>query len=364
MPQTVTKVVLENFRSYDRFESDLSPGLTVIVGPNATGKTNLIEAIQLATATESFRRPKWEDVIATGCGDAMVAVTASGPEGLTEIEMRISRDAGRSYLVNSKKKKPHSVPGRIPSVVFSPDDLYMIKGPAEERRRAVDEAGDQLSSTYGSLRREYARVVRQRNTALKAQSSKLAETLDDMLITTGSRLTAHRARLAQRISGKASDHYAAMADSETLDVHMVPSWTRYGVDDQATSEDEAARHIRAALDVVKAEETARGMTLVGPHRDDFVFIIDGSDARKAASQGQQRTAALAWKLAELDVMEEVSGKRPLLLLDDVMSELDASRRRALTALVTTGTQTVITTANLDYFEPDALDNSLILRLGA
>ncbi|MHB9038533.1 MAG: AAA family ATPase, partial [Armatimonadota bacterium] len=154
MPQTVTKVTLEDFRSYDRFESELSPGLTVIVGPNATGKTNLIEAIQLATATESFRRPKWEDVVATGCAAAVVAVTASGPEGLIEIEMRISRETGRSYTVNGKKKKPQSIPGRIPSVVFSPDDLYMIKGPAEERRRAVDEAGDQLSSTYGSLRRE------------------------------------------------------------------------------------------------------------------------------------------------------------------------------------------------------------------
>lgn len=364
MPQVVTRVALENFRSYKKFETELSPRLTVVVGPNAAGKTNLIEAIQLTTATESFRRPRWEDVIAEGETDSRVDVTASGPEAFTELELRISKTTGRSYRVNGKKKSPQNVLGKIPSVVFSPDDLYMIKGPAEERRRAVDEAGDQLSSTYSSLRREYARVVKQRNTALKTGGGELMESLDSMLVSTGSKLTAHRARLAARIAEKASCHYEAMANKETLSVVMVPSWIRYGIDSTADSETEAAENIGRALNKVRAEETARGMTLVGPHRDDFLFSIEGSDARRSASQGQQRTAALAWKLAELDVMEEVCGKRPLLLLDDVMSELDAARRRALTALVTTGTQTVITTANLDYFESGSLEDALILRLGA
>lgn len=356
--------MLENFRSYHKFETELSPRLTVVVGPNAAGKTNLIEAIQLTTATESFRRPRWEDVVTAGQTESKVDITANGPDSFTELELRISVASGRSYRVNGKKKSPQGVLGRIPSVVFSPDDLYMIKGPAEERRRAVDEAGDQLSSTYSSLRREYARVVKQRNTALKTGSVELMESLDSMLVATGSRLTAHRARLAGRIAEKASRHYAVMAHNETLSVTMVPSWLRYGSESPGSSEEEAADNISQALAKVRAEESARGMTLVGPHRDDFLFAIRGADARRSASQGQQRTAALAWKLAELDVMEEVCGKRPLLLLDDVMSELDSERRRALTDLVTTGTQTVITTANLDYFEAGSLEDAHILRLGA
>ena len=364
MSQTVTKVALKDFRSYTEFETELSPGLTVIVGPNATGKTNLIEAIQLVTATESFRRPKWEDVIMSGREEATVSITSTGADGLIEIEMRVSADIGRTYRVNGKKRSPHKVLGRIPSIVFSPDDLYMIKGPAEERRRAVDEAGDQLSTTYRSLRREYARVVRQRNTVLKSGASELLTSLDALLVATGSRLTAHRARLARRITTKAQVHYAAMANKETMDVSMVPSWVRYGVESTGFSEEEAASGMTKALQTVKNDEMARGMTLVGPHRDDLLFLIGGADARRSASQGQQRTAALAWKLSELDVMEEVSGKRPLLLLDDVMSELDASRRRALTGLVTAGTQTVITTANLDYFDSHSLRDSLILKLGA
>ncbi|MRR39253.1 DNA replication and repair protein RecF, partial [bacterium] len=349
------------FRSYTRFNTVLSEKLTIVVGPNAVGKTNLIEALQLVTTTESFRRPRWEDLLPPGAQQGLVAIEVNEAGGVSEIEMRISAQTGREYRLNGKRKRPHEIVGRIPSVVFTPDDLYMIKGPAEERRRAVDEAGDQLSASYAALRRDYVRVVKQRNAALKStgMTDHIGD-LDDLLITTGARLTAHRARLSGKIAQRAAIHYKAMSGGEELQIEATPSWEKYSLQADAHDEEQARACLTKALGIARTEERARGLTMVGPHRDDIRFLIGGSDARKCASQGQQRTVALVWKLAELDVIQEVSGNRPLLLLDDVMSELDKKRRSSLADLVLQGTQTVITTANLDYFETDILAQAQVL----
>lgn len=266
----------------------------------------------------------------------------------------------RTYEVNSKKRPPKELLGRLPCVVFTPDDLFMVKGPAEERRRTVDEAGVQLSAGYAHLRAEYSRVLKQRNAALKARPEPIQmDALDEQLIDLGTRLFEHRRGLAERLSERAGQLYEVMADHESLEVRLVPSWERAGVNG---GEIETRAAFARALAGSKQAETARATTIIGPHRDDLLFTVSSRDARTHASQGQQRTAALAWKLAEVGLIEEITSKKPLVLLDDVMSELDRQRRGALTGVLSQTNQTIITTTNLQYFDEDVLSKATILEL--
>ena len=362
MALTINELELKGFRNYEHFLMQMNPGISIVVGPNAVGKTNLLEAIQLVTAGESFRRPKWIEVVKENEPAAAVNMKASGDGQLLDVSLKIENNR-REYTINEKRKRPKDLLGRIPCVVFTPDDLFMIKGPAEERRRTIDEAGDQLSASYARLRTTYSRLLKQRNAALRAETvGQQMDVLDEQIVDVGAKLTAHRARLSNRLATKAAVLYSNMAGNEELSVELQPSWVRLGVPNTGCSEDEARTALTKALSKAAREERARMLTTVGPHRDDLVFKIGGVDARTYASQGQQRSAALAWKLAEVGVIEDLLGNRPILLLDDVMSELDKSRRSALTEVLSYTTQTLITTANLQYFAPEMLSSTTVVEL--
>ena len=360
----VTSVVLADFRNYGSFELRPHPALTVLVGPNATGKTNSIEAIQLATTGASFRRPRWEDLVRWGADKGRATLVAGDGERHLELGLEVSADGGHSFTVNGQSRRRISdVAGRLPSVTFTPDDLELAKGPSERRRSSVDDLGGQLSRTYGAMRRDFGRVVRQRNALLKEQAGpgELA-VWDEQVVAMGAKLLSYRLRLLAQVMDEAADRYAATAGGEQL------SWTyddRCGLGGEAsaaTSADEAGEGIRAELHRRQDEERRRGVTLVGPHRDDLVFLVGGRPARAFASQGQQRTIALAWKLAEVAVIERVLHARPLLLLDDVMSELDAGRREALMDVVARRAQTFVTTTNIGYFGAETLAEASVVEL--
>lgn len=364
MPLCIEKIELRDFRNYAEFSIGLSSGLSVVVGPNAVGKTNFIEAIQLVTAGESFRRPRWGDVVRQGADSAKITMRATGDNEVLDVGLVVANNR-RSYVVNEKKKRPLELLGKLPCVVFTPDDLFMVKGPAEERRRTLDDTGDQISTSYAELRARYGRLLKQRNAALKKDvGTDHIVVITEQLVAAGARLTAHRARLVAKLAEQAAAAYAEMAPGELLCVELVPSWARYGVGADPASEDEAAVAISRALSLSADEEIARQTTTAGPHRDDIRFSLDGKDVRVFGSQGQQRSVALAWKLAEVRVISDILSKRPILLLDDVMSELDKTRRAALTRLLSSTTQTVITTANLQYFERDMLNGALVVELSA
>ena len=334
-----------------------------MVGPNAVGKTNIIEGLQLATAGSSFRRPRWEDLVRWGDDAARVSLRAEGGPRRLEVSLDISSDGTRTFRVDgTAKRRTADVAGLVPSVTFTPDDLAMVKGPAERRRTSIDDLGEQLSATYGSLRRDYGRVVRQRNILLRDErAGHELDAWDEQLATLGARLVSHRIRLLARVMGHAAERYAEMAGGEPLEWHYED---RCGLEPEGEppSAGEAARAIAAEISRRAPEERRRAVTLVGPHRDDVVFSVGGRDARSFASQGQQRTAALAWKLAEVSVIEDVLRRRPVLLLDDVMSELDAERRAALRKTVAGRTQTVVTTTNLGYFDEEALADATVVTL--
>jgi DNA replication and repair protein RecF len=237
----------------------------------------------------------------------------------------------------------------------------MVKGPAERRRAAIDDLGEQLSPTYGSLRRDYGKVVRQRNAMLRegAGGDALAA-WDEQLVSLGSRLLVHRLGLLDRTMAHATRVYAGMTGGERLSYEYAD---RCGLGSHASiSVEEANSAMWEQLDARSREERLRATTLVGPHRDDVILRLDGKDARSLGSQGQQRTIALAWKLAEVEMVEDVLRRKPVLLLDDVMSELDADRRAALSHVVTGRIQTVVTTTTTSYFTPQTLASATVVDI--
>lgn len=363
----ITRLQLRDFRCYHEWTLEPHPGLTILVGPNAIGKTNIIEAIQVVSTGYSFRNPNWSEVVKWGSEQASIKMSAEDGGSRADVDLRITADGSRSWRVGGIQKRRTADAARfVPIVAFTPDDLLLVKGPAEQRRAAVDTLGEQLSATYGALRRDYMRVVRQRNTLLRdeAPTSEL-EPWDDQLIVLGARLHVHRRRLTHRIMETASLVYERLAAGEGLSLSMTD---RCGTRSLSPTEACDASHVEKTLAVElknrRADERSRKTTVVGPHRDDVVFLVNGRDARAFASQGQQRTIALAWKWAEITVVTDVLHTTPVLLLDDVMSELDESRRRALTGLVQTNIQTFLTTTSTHYFDPSLLTASHVITLGA
>ena len=356
----VTHLEFTDFRSYGRLELEPGPELTILVGPNATGKTNIIEGIELLTAAESFRRPSWSDIVRWGADQARLELRAEGDGRVLDIVMYATCAGRRSYKVNGKtRKRVSEVAGIVPCVVFTPDDLRIVKDAAEKRRAAVDGVGDQLSPAYRGARVEFERILKHRNSLLREESldEEMFALWTSRLAESGVAFSGHRRRLFERISAKMSEVYRTLSGGESLVASHQPSW-----ESRAGTEGEPRELMDRALELRGREERGRSVTLVGPHRDEISFAIDGRDARSFASQGQQRTIALAWKLAEVGVITEIGGQPPVLLLDDVMSELDEARRHALAKFVGEAAQTFVTTTNIGYFEKELVDRALVVEL--
>lgn len=363
----ITRIELAGFRSIESWVLEPHRALTILVGPNAAGKTNTTEAIQVVCTGQSFRRPRWVDLVRWGAPSAHVSMTAEGEVAAVDVSLVIDSEGQRTWKAGGLQKRRVADATRfVPIVAFTPDDLTMIKGPAEHRRSSLDSLGEQLSVVYGSLRRDYARVVRQRNSLLRDGAAPAAlEPWDIQLISLGARLYTHRRRLLKKVAAEMRPIYSDLSGGETLGVALSD---KCGVETLSIDEDVEQQVVASTLGVYLVtrarDECERGVTLVGPHRDDVVFTVDGRDARAFASQGQQRTIALAWKLAEVRVVTSVLSKTPVLLLDDVMSELDATRRAALTGLIQQDIQTLVTTTNTGYFDPDLLGSALVVPVGA
>ncbi len=231
MGLSVTRVTVADFRSYESFVLEPDPSLTVLAGPNAAGKTNLVEAVQLLTETDSFRKPSWGDTIRMGADSASLKLEAEGDGRKLEIDLSIARGGRRHYSVNGKPRRAIAqVAGVMPCVVFTPDDLRMVKDSADRRRAALDGLGAQLSPTYSRLRVEYDRVLRQRNALLRegATSSEILGPWTERLASVGGSLVTHRRRLFDRVSKSIEAIYSKLAREGRLEVQYLPSWERDG----------------------------------------------------------------------------------------------------------------------------------------
>lgn len=361
MGLALSRIALRDWRNFDERVMDLSRGLTVLCGPNATGKTNTVEALQLLTAGMSFRHPRAEDLVRQGAEVARADAVIEGGGRVVDVSCVVA-EGRRRFVRNDKPCRPSDLSSTIMSVLFCPDDLSLVKAGAKGRRDELDAFGAQASAGYRKVARSYARAVEQRNRLLKEPQPDLG-LLDawDISVARGAAALLH-ARLAMfcRLRPHIARIYAQVAAGEELECHYESS---LGESPEGAPRDELAERFMERLAQGRAEELSRGVTLVGPHRDDVRFAIAGRDARTFGSQGQQRSVVLAWKMAEVAVAAEVLGEQPLLLLDDVMSELDAGRRDAMTRFVQEGMQTVVTTTNLTYFPGELLDRAEVIWFG-
>ena len=354
-----------HYRSFDNYCLVLDDGVTVLAGPNAAGKTNLIEALQLLTSGASFRHPTAAELVHDGAGSCRVQLRLEGDGRVLDMGLSVE-DGKRSFSRNGKRCAASGVRGVLPSVLFCPDHLDMVKRGASVRRAALDDFGVQLSARYADLSSTYGRCVTQRNALLKETwcCREMLGAWNESIARAGSSLLVHRLALLERLAGRVRDVYGQVAAGELAGVSYVST---LGDLPHTQNRDElrgwAYERMLAALDERADEEMRRGMTLVGPHRDEIEFSVAGRSARSFASQGQQRTLVLAWKVAEVAVARDILGTAPLLLLDDVMSELDGERRGAFLQLIGDDIQTVITTTNLGYFNDDLLDRAKVVSMG-
>ncbi len=356
---------LRNFRNYRQLDIEFNPHINILVGNNAQGKTNILEAVYLLATARSFRVAKDSEIIKHN----EVASYISGKirrDAVHELEITFRDLAAKKMKYNKKETQPKEFVGNFNVVLFCPEDLYLIKGSPAGRRRFLDLEISQVNATYRSLLLDYQKILTHRNSQLKMaaskrQSKELLEIWDDQLITTGSRVIMHRAEMIYRLGLLSRLVHRRLSNNlEELALRYKPFYAFDNHIEQLKYDYQTiAKEFALALAREKSNELLRGYSLVGPQRDDFLFLINQLDAKVYGSQGQQRTAALACRLAELEYMKSETGKYPVILLDDVMSELDESRKEYLLNLLQKNVQTIITTTNISDFKPEILDNASV-----
>lgn len=329
---------LKDFRSHAEVDLAFTDGLCAVIGPNGVGKSNLLEGVAYLALLESFRGAPNDALIRSGSEFAVVRGEVVDGDRVQLIEAELRAVGPNRVLLNRQRlHRARDLLGALRVVVFAPDDLALVKGGPSLRRGFLDQLLVSIDPRNDLVRAEYDRAVRQRNALLKQTRGRLddaarvtLEVWDAKIVESGERLAALRAELVQTLGPMVSVAYAEVAGVE------VPLSLRYEAPWRAGG-------LAAALDAVRDDELRRGLTLVGPHRDDLFIELDALPARTHASQGEQRSLALAMRLAAHRCIEEVTGTAPLLLLDDVFSELDPDRSAALVRCLPTA-QTLLSTA--------------------
>ena len=334
----------ENFRLLEPQRVEFSPGINVITGENAQGKTTLLEAVYLLTGGKSFRTGYDRELIAFGKEHASVDGGFRSGERDQKIELRFARGRSRQMKLNGVRTAAGDLRGALKAILFSPDDLGLVRGPAAGRRRLMDAAISQLRPGYGALLSDYARVYENKLRILKDWREKpsLLEPLDDFsrsLAVYSAKLIRYRAAFAKMLGEAAAKiHRESTAGREELSVSYATVST---VENPTAAEREIFEAIWERQIGLRQAELDSESCLVGAHKDDLTIVINGADARTYASQGQTRTAALSLKLAERDIFRADTGEMPVLLLDDVLSELDAQRQEFVLNSIGGG-QTLVT----------------------
>lgn len=325
----VKSLELHNFRNYKDARIEPSGGVTVFTGPNAQGKTNILEAIQLCCIGRSHRTPRDEELIRWGEPFARVVTTTEQRDGTHEVAITLSRGQKRRKAVKIGSRQAERIGelfGHVCGVLFAPEDLQIVKSGPSERRRFLDMQLSQLRPAYFYALQRAVRTLNQRNALLReiAKDASLAKTLDlwdEQLAECGAQIVKSRREMIDRLGEYAATVHASLTGGrETLRLWYIS---------QAADAGDPQERLMARLRAARAEDLRRMSTSVGIHRDDIGISIDGKEARTFASQGQQRSAVLALKLAQLELAWQERGEAPVLMLDDVMSELDPERRREL-----------------------------------
>lgn len=367
----LSNVSLFDFRNYPELDLPLERSATVFFGGNAQGKTNLLEAVALTALARSPRTGQAGELVRFGQAAARVTCAVQTDRGREELETRITvtptlagSRALKRFSINGRSRQSSEMTGSLRVVLFWPDDLQLVKGPGEGRRRFLNTLLSQIDQSHARELTRYGHLLDQRNALLRAvrdgrQSAPDLDYWTRSLAESGAAIMVDRQRRLLELQPVAAAFHRELTDDrERLDLRYRPAGVRIG---EAPVE-LVAEQLRLAMEEARDEEIARGQTAVGPQRDDVEVWLDDHEARLYASQGQQRTAVLSLKLAELHYLAEVTGEQPVLLLDDVMSELDPTRRERLLAALQPGPQALITAADLNDLPRSILERAAVFRV--
>ncbi len=337
----IESITLKNFRNYEEESAVFSEGTNILYGDNAQGKTNVLEASYVGATTRSHRSAKDKDMIRFGQEEAHLQLSVRKRDVSHRIDMHLRKGKSKVVTVDGiSLRKTSELFGLINIIFFSPEDLSIIKEGPSERRRFMDSELCQISRIYFSNLADYHKILEQRNDLLRSITfnRSLMDTLevwDEQLVKFGKRIITERS------------NFIEMLKTVVLRVHKEITGGKEEIDIRYEPHVEADRFMDTLLDR-RELDLKNGMTMTGPQRDDIGIYIDGKDVRTFGSQGQQRTAAITLKLSEIELVRQMINDSPILLLDDVMSELDGNRRDALLGCIS-GIQTLITCTGYDQF---------------
>ena len=364
---------LTRFRNYQNCSIEFETQKTILLGNNAQGKSNLLEAVELLATLKSHRTSKDQDLVFQEAEVGQIKAIVKRLYSESELTLTLRQKGRRTVAVNHESlRRQIDFLGRLNAVEFSSLDLDLVRGSPEKRRHWIDALLIQIEPVYAYILQEYNKVLRQRNALLKTIRKSLDEgevnseestweqlaLWDSQLAANGSRVMRRRARVMARLAPIAQQwHRKISKETEQLNIEYAPNvnWL----------EDNPQVVQQAILDRIKLRKVAEenlGTTVVGPHRDEVEFTINETPARSYGSSGQQRTLVLALKLAELELIETVVGEPPLLLLDDVLAELDLDRQNQLLSAIADRFQTLITTTHLSSFDQQWVKSSQILTI--
>ena len=334
------KVSLENFRNYEKAEVTFSDGVNIIHGKNGAGKTNLIEALYAFSYARSFRSPS-KEFLRHGEDRAKIELSFISEGREQSADMIFTKDNGKRIRVNEIDiKKTSDLLGRFISVLFTPDELSLVKEGPDKRRKFLDTSIVSLRPNYFSALSNYAACIKQKNSILKSSDYRTLDVWNEKIAEYGAVLAHTREKYIDSLSEKAKDAQSDISSGKE-ELEIIYSH-RYKI---GQNREETKGYILEKMEEAKDSEKENKMCLIGPHRDDLVFKINSFNARHFASQGQQRSIVLSLKTAQMEIIKNEAGEYPGLLLDDVMSELDSERRDFFTEK-TRGKQVIISCTDL------------------
>ena len=362
----ILKLSLRNFRNHESLDLSFTPGTTTIIGRNGRGKTNIVEAVHYLATLGSHRVSQDAPLIRKGQNTASIFANVAKHNRQAEVELTINYPGANKVTLNKNQlTKPKDILGLVTTVIFSPEDLDLVKGEPSARRRFIDELSTSLAPKFSNTRSDYERILKQRNTLLKslgrrnpsAQARATLDAWDEQLIQVGAEIISTRLENIKRIKPHILDFGAEISgDTEPLSLSYANSWLPV----EATDKIEIAKIFRSELENRNKDEIDRGATLVGPHRDDLDIQLSEMPAKGYASHGQSWSIAIALRLAAFKTLREHDDD-PILILDDVFAELDERRRSRLISIISDVEQTLITAAVLEDIPKGLPSNQLLLE---
>lgn len=358
----------QNYRNLQQLDIEFDPNVNIFIGQNAQGKTNLLEAIYFLALTRSHRISNDKELITFNKDYANIAGHVYKSQVDLSLRILLTKKGKKVWINRIEQPKLSKYVGQLNAILFSPEDLELIKGAPSLRRRFMDQEFGQISTEYLYFASKYKQVLQQKNNYLKQLASGTAhdmiflDVLSDQLAGVAAEVVVRRFRFLTYLNQYAQDAYAYIsAGNEKLQLVYQPSVREV---DENDSVEEVYQKLLNSFRKNQSSEIVKKTTLSGPHRDDIKFELNDKDAHLYGSQGQQRTIALSIKLAEIQLIHHLTTEYPLLLLDDVMSELDHKRQSALLNYIHGKTQTFITTTDLNGISWEIIKKPKIYRIGS